>query len=160
MSHKLLLTLVAVSTLTSSTLAALLLSTTRVSYATVANTPEQASCSATVEPEKSVLETKSTTQNQLIMAAVPTETSINEYSNESPMMDFTAAESDAAVALFGCDCPPCINALRQLRSQTLSQQVLLSSSQGHCWNALQRQSPQETQDILQNLELQSPENEG
>src|SRR5512139_2496916 len=127
MSHKLLLALVAVSTLTGSTLTALLLFTTGVSYATVANMPEQAFCSATLEPEKSASETKSTTQDQLTMAVAPTETSINESPNESPMMDFTAAESDAAVALFGCDCPPCINALRQLRSQAFSQQVLLSS---------------------------------
>lgn len=33
-----------------------------------------------------------------------------------PMSEFTKAESDAAVALYGCDCPRCINALRQLRS--------------------------------------------
>jgi hypothetical protein len=30
------------------------------------------------------------------------------------MMDFTEEESDAAVALFGCDCPVCMNSLRQL----------------------------------------------
>lgn len=31
-----------------------------------------------------------------------------------PMFELTEAESDAAVALYGCDCPVCINALRQL----------------------------------------------
>jgi hypothetical protein len=31
------------------------------------------------------------------------------------MLDFTEEESDAAVALYGCDCPVCINSLRQLR---------------------------------------------
>ncbi|MGB3640646.1 MAG: hypothetical protein WBA39_24185 [Rivularia sp. (in: cyanobacteria)] len=30
-------------------------------------------------------------------------------------MEFTDEESDASVALFGCDCPPCLNALRQIR---------------------------------------------
>jgi hypothetical protein len=29
--------------------------------------------------------------------------------------DFTEEESNAAVTLFGCDCPVCVNALRQLR---------------------------------------------
>jgi hypothetical protein len=29
--------------------------------------------------------------------------------------DFSEEESNASVALFGCDCPVCINALRQLR---------------------------------------------
>lgn len=31
------------------------------------------------------------------------------------MLDFTEEESDAAEALFGCDCQLCINALRKLR---------------------------------------------
>jgi hypothetical protein len=30
--------------------------------------------------------------------------------------DFSEEESNASVVLFGCDCPVCINALRQLRS--------------------------------------------
>ena len=34
---------------------------------------------------------------------------------QTAMLDFTEEESDAAVALFGCDCPLCINSLRQLR---------------------------------------------
>ncbi len=37
------------------------------------------------------------------------------------MMDFTEEESDAAVALFGCDCPVCMNSLRQLRGLPLLQ---------------------------------------
>lgn len=32
------------------------------------------------------------------------------------MYELTEAESDAAVALYGCDCPVCINALRKLQS--------------------------------------------
>ena len=32
------------------------------------------------------------------------------------MYEFTEAESEAAVALYGCDCPVCINVLRQLQS--------------------------------------------
>jgi len=31
------------------------------------------------------------------------------------MLNFTEEESDAAAALFGCDCQLCINSLRQLR---------------------------------------------
>ena len=102
-------------------------------------------------------------------------TSATESLSEDPVMDFSAAESDAAVALFGCDCPPCINALRQLQNKSPSQvllsssqillsssqvlpsnsQVLPSNSQSHCWTALQqRSSPKEVQDILQNLETE------
>jgi hypothetical protein len=32
------------------------------------------------------------------------------------VLEFTDEESDAAVALFGCDCPTCLNSLRQLRA--------------------------------------------
>jgi hypothetical protein len=32
-------------------------------------------------------------------------------------MNFTEEESDTAIALFGCDCPSCLNALRQMRGQ-------------------------------------------
>jgi hypothetical protein len=31
------------------------------------------------------------------------------------MLDFTDEESDAAIKTFGCDCPLCVNSLRQLR---------------------------------------------
>lgn len=31
------------------------------------------------------------------------------------MLDFTEEESDAAIKLFGCDCPYCLNSLRQLK---------------------------------------------
>jgi hypothetical protein len=32
-------------------------------------------------------------------------------------LEFTDQESDSAIALFGCDCPACINALRSLQLQ-------------------------------------------
>ena len=35
--------------------------------------------------------------------------------DEVPELEFTDEESDASVALFGCDCPACLNALRQIR---------------------------------------------
>jgi hypothetical protein len=34
--------------------------------------------------------------------------------NQSDELQFTDAESDEAIKLFGCDCPICINAVRQL----------------------------------------------
>lgn len=35
--------------------------------------------------------------------------------DELPELQFTDEESDASVTLFGCDCPACLNALRQIR---------------------------------------------
>ena len=34
---------------------------------------------------------------------------------QSPMLNFSEADSEAAIAMFGCDCIVCINALRQVR---------------------------------------------
>jgi hypothetical protein len=75
-------------------------------------------------------------------------------SGESAILDFSELESDAAV-LFGCDCPSCINALRQLRSQPLLDS---GDSNGHCWTSLQRRvSPERMQEVLQNLETTETE---
>ena len=38
---------------------------------------------------------------------------------QGAMLDFSEEESDAAVAMFGCDCPVCLNILRQLRGVPL-----------------------------------------
>jgi hypothetical protein len=34
---------------------------------------------------------------------------------ELPELQFTDEESETSIKLFGCDCPPCLNALRQMR---------------------------------------------
>lgn len=44
----------------------------------------------------------------------PTEVAYTQPTIEYPM---TEEESNAAIALYGCDCPGCVNALRQLRGQ-------------------------------------------
>lgn len=156
MNHLILLTLVAVPTLAGSLLALLLVA--GQAKATVTNAAESASCSVPVQSGIGFSETQSISQSpasqgEVIAAATSTQETIDESSsNDNLFTDFTTAESDAAVALFGCDCPACIRALRQMQSQSLSQ-VLLSSNQGHCWNALQRRvSPQEAQNVLQRLE--------
>ncbi len=38
-------------------------------------------------------------------------------SNESPMLDFTNEESEAAIDRYGCDCAGCITAVRQLQGK-------------------------------------------
>ncbi len=54
---------------------------------------------------------------QLKAMSPPSETEISPAT--FPMtLDFSVEESDAAVALFGCDCPACIRSLRTLRSMT------------------------------------------
>lgn len=156
MNHRILLILATIPTLASSMLTMVLMP--GLAYAAETRTPAsvQTSCNVAVDYGMRSSKTRLAFQNGETNAASSTESL-----SEDPMMDFSAAESDAAVALFGCDCPPCINALRQVRSQ-LSSQVLLSSSQilpsntqGHCWTALQeRTSPIQVQDILQDLETE------
>lgn len=54
---------------------------------------------------------------QLKAASPPTEAEIAPAT--MPMtLDFSDEESEAAVALFGCDCPACIRSLRTLRGMT------------------------------------------
>lgn len=156
MNYWILLNLATIPTLASSMLTMVLMP--GLAHAAGTRTPVsvQTSCNVPVDSGMRNSETRLAFQNGETNAASTKESLI-----EDPVMDFSAAESDAAVAVFGCDCPPCINALRQLRSQ-LSSQVLLSSSQilpsnsqGHCWTALQqRTSPIEVQDILQDLETE------
>lgn len=44
---------------------------------------------------------------------------VNKTQNTNPVdgteLEFTEEESDTAIALFGCDCPSCLNAIRQMR---------------------------------------------
>ncbi|QKQ75430.1 hypothetical protein [Nostoc sp. TCL240-02] len=43
-------------------------------------------------------------------------TIVTSISNQNvAMLNFTDEESDAAIRVFGCDCPLCINSLRQLQ---------------------------------------------
>ena len=154
MNYRILLNLATIPTLVSSMLTIVLMPDLTHAAGTKMPASVQTSCSVPVDSGMSFSETRLAFQNAETKAASSTESS-----SEDPVMDFSAAESDAAVALFSCDCPPCINALRQLRSQSPTQvllsssQILPSNSQGHCWTALQQNtSPQEVQDILQDLE--------
>lgn len=59
-------------------------------------------------------------KNNLVARSTPA-TSVNSVqpSNDKiTMLDFTEEESDAAIQLFDCDCPYCLNSLRALRGQT------------------------------------------
>ncbi|MBU7583316.1 MAG: hypothetical protein KAF91_10490 [Nostoc sp. TH1S01] len=50
-----------------------------------------------------------------VLAQIPIEQSEVEFSNDNvPMLEFSDQESDMAITLFGCDCPACINSLRQM----------------------------------------------
>lgn len=142
MNHKLLLNLVLVPTFTNLLLVPSLLAE-RASATTSTPNSNQASCdvplrsSAQPSAVSSIFHTE---YERLVASAIAIPV-------EYPELDFTTAESDAAVTLFGCDCPSCINALRQLRNPSLE------NGQGHCWTRLQeRVSPEEVQEVLQNLE--------
>lgn len=56
---------------------------------------------------------KSTPLSEVVFER-PTEVAYAQPTIEYPM---TEEESNAAIALYGCDCPACVNALRQLRGQ-------------------------------------------
>lgn len=51
--------------------------------------------------------------NNIDSTAIP-ENRLNS-SSETPILNFTEEESDAAIQRFGCDCVACINTIRQLQ---------------------------------------------
>jgi hypothetical protein len=54
-----------------------------------------------------------------VLAQIPNYQSELEFSpNDVPMLEFNVEESEMAVILFNCDCPACINSLRQMRGAT------------------------------------------
>ncbi|MGI8503073.1 MAG: hypothetical protein ACR2LR_18355 [Hassallia sp.] len=45
----------------------------------------------------------------------PKVSSVQQSDKNIAMLQFSEAESDQAIALFGCDCPYCVNVLRSLK---------------------------------------------
>lgn len=145
MNHKLFLGLIATSALASSTIT-LLLTADRASALQGKAIAPQASCDVLSGSnlESAVMQSVYSGQGRLIASS-------GGIPGEYPLMDFSAAESDAAVTLFGCDCLACIRALRQLRYPSLPDR-----GEGHCWTALQqRVSQQQIEDVLQGLEAET-----
>lgn len=55
-----------------------------------------------------------------VLAQIPTQQAEVEFSQEdAPMLEFSDQESEMAVTLFGCDCPACINSLRNMSGAKL-----------------------------------------
>jgi hypothetical protein len=151
MNHRVLLSLVAIPTLTSSMLMMSLmtgLASASESVRAKNSASAPASCDIPVDSQLKASRTDLHKGNVKLMASsagIPAGIPI-----DVPQPDFTAAESDAAVTLFGCDCPACLGALSQLRSQSL-----VNRGEGHCWTVLQqRVSPEELKTVLQTLEAE------
>jgi hypothetical protein len=150
MNYKILLRFVAIPAISGSLLASCLL-VSHMSKAQAASSQlNQASCSLFPEiglesPNiQSLLHQKSALLVASSSNALPTEFSAN----------FSEAESDAAVVLFGCDCPACLNMLTQLRRQ-----VVAPKGEGHCIkNLARRVSPEKVQEILKTLEADEAKN--
>lgn len=57
-------------------------------------------------------------KNPSAVAAANQETTVEIAPDRVTELNFTDEESDTAIALFGCDCPSCLNSLRQMRGMT------------------------------------------
>lgn len=149
MHLRLILKLMTLPTLMGSVLAfgvlAQLASATDTSFSATALT-SQSACDSPSDRERELSTIWHRTQGIAIASA-------GLDSGETTMLNFSEAESDAAAVLFGCDCPSCIKALRQLQNQSL-----FNNGNGHCWTSLQRRvSPQRMQEVLRNLEMREAE---
>ncbi len=58
----------------------------------------------------------STAPGQQVAVAQKQPELVAQAPNQITELAFTDEESDTAIKLFGCDCPACLNSLRQLRS--------------------------------------------
>ncbi|MBE9180126.1 hypothetical protein IQ268_16265 [Oculatella sp. LEGE 06141] len=150
MQSKILLSLIAIPTLAGSMITLALLpglasaaEAMRASIQASALTTDSASC----VPIPARMETSGFRHSDPGILIASSTDGLSEY----PILDFSAAESDAAATLFGCDCPACINSLRQLRTQPVN-----NSGEGHCWSSLLRRqiSPQQIQEALQLLDAE------
>lgn len=150
MPYKILLNLVALSTVASSMLP--LIFVTNVASATAAERSPRETVMGLLAPNSTSCDypaVQSSTGHRLSQGILVA--SAQGISADNPLLDFSEAESDAAVTLFGCDCPACINTLRQVRTQPLQQ-----GGQGHCWASLQqRVSPEEMQKVLETLDTEA-----
>jgi hypothetical protein len=78
----------------------------------VPSTQDSALCSPSPRTQQYTCRRLTPTTSQSIQIQVP----LPDRADEEPeMLEFTEEESNAAVALFGCDCPACLNVLRQMR---------------------------------------------
>jgi hypothetical protein len=145
MNYKILLRLAVVPAISSSFLAACVLPEFVVkAQATTSSSLNNPICSL---PQSSKLESANLQSLLHRKSPLLVASSGNVMPNEFSA-DFSEAESDAAVALFGCDCPACLNVLQQLRRQSLT-----SKGEGHCMkNLARRVTPEKAQQILKTLE--------
>jgi hypothetical protein len=148
MNRKILLSLLAIPTIAGSMLTSLFVAAIADAAETSNGTATAQSCDA---PLPSNLRSSSLRASHGTLIA-----SSGGISGDDFAIDFSDAESDAAVQLFGCDCPACIRSLRQLHNQSLSQKVLGNGSQGHCLANLQKRvSPQVVKDVLRTLDAEN-----
>lgn len=142
MTRKSLFNLLTLPAVAASLLAVSVMATTATAVES-SNLAEAASCDA---PSTAPLHSTGLKQGLLIASAA------SGGITDDADFNFSIAESDAAATLFGCDCPACIRALRQLQQQSLTQQMT-ENGKGHCLASLQRRqvSPQMLQETLKML---------
>ncbi len=81
--------------------------------------PSETRLSCVRDPHSPLPRMACTRVSTRVAAAPEVQVPIQEDYTEGEIMEmnFTIEESDSAIALFGCDCPQCLNALRKMRGQ-------------------------------------------
>ena len=116
---------------------------------TIVTAPTKANSFAISQSDAKPISVASTTSCDASLTKADVAGAARKLTSEESMLDFSAAESDAAVILLGCDCPGCINVIRQLRNQSLFDAV-----QGHCQTKLTNNNSQQTIDqVLEAIEV-------
>lgn len=112
MNKKIILSLLSTPMLVSSILSMGVMANQAQAAELEADNPEKLSCVRNYHIVKLVCAKAS------VLAQIPEYEPAVEFSaqpDEAPLLAFNIEESDMAVDLFQCDCPACINSLRQMR---------------------------------------------
>ncbi|MUH00540.1 hypothetical protein F7734_53035 [Scytonema sp. UIC 10036] len=120
MNKKFALTLLSSPVLFSSVLSLVMMTQPARASETVNSTGTQTSCMKNPHaptPQLVCMKVNKAAQAPSTRSSVEFAAPTGEQNQENPSAEynFTEEESDTAVAMFGCDCPACLNAVRQMR---------------------------------------------
>jgi hypothetical protein len=116
MNKKLILNLLSTSTIFTSLMSTLAMVNPAHAAQRLVHTPDGRSCITHPHGGHSFVCIRAS-QIDKVSSSTPasTVTSVQPADKNIAMLNFTEEESNAAILLFGCDCPYCVNSLRQLR---------------------------------------------
>ncbi|MBW4561717.1 MAG: hypothetical protein KME32_11285 [Mojavia pulchra JT2-VF2] len=115
MNKKLILSLLSSSAIFTSLMSTLAMISPAQAAQRLIHTPDGRSCITHPHGSTSFVCIRGSQTDKVSRTPTSETISVQPADKNIAMLDFTEEESDDAIQLFGCDCPYCLNSLRQLR---------------------------------------------